>query len=108
MSNPDNQRIVLNNLQKIWKIGARCEIQLDQESVSSKHAALKFNEKFKLWEIYDCKSTFGTRINDRRIFPNIKYRINENDKIQFGFCTRIFSVQSEFSDPTIMVTISQH
>ncbi len=64
-----------------------CDIQIDDQSVSSKHARIvsendPFMDNIKNYYIEDLKSTNGTRLNNDVIS---KEKLSEGDVIKIGF-----------------------
>jgi pSer/pThr/pTyr-binding forkhead associated (FHA) protein len=64
-----------------------CDIQIDDQSVSSKHARIvaesdPFLDGNKLFFIEDLKSTNGTELNGK---PVVKEKLNDGDSLKIGF-----------------------
>jgi len=65
-----------------------CEIRIEHPTVSNRHAMLNLVSNTEMW-LTDLKSRFGTMINERSVFPDIKTPIKTNDNITFGLA-RVF------------------
>jgi len=64
-----------------------CDIQIDDQSVSSKHARIvtepdPFLDRNKLVFIEDLRSTNGTELNGH---PVVKEKLNDGDTLKIGF-----------------------
>lgn len=64
-----------------------CDIQIDDQSVSSKHARIvtepdPFLDRNKLIFIEDLRSTNGTELNGK---PVVKEKLNDGDTLKIGF-----------------------
>ncbi len=64
-----------------------CDIQIDDQSVSSKHARIvtepdPFLDNNKLIFIEDLRSTNGTELNGK---PVVKEKLNDGDSLKIGF-----------------------
>jgi len=64
-----------------------CDIQIDDQSVSSKHARIvtepdPFLDDTKVFFIEDLKSTNGTKLNGQ---PVVKEKLNDGDLLTIGF-----------------------
>jgi len=64
-----------------------CDIQIDDQSVSSKHARIVLEEDPYLTDnriayLEDLKSTNGTQLNDKKIK---REKLSEGDKVKIGF-----------------------
>ena len=69
----------------IGRDGSRCQVVLDDSTVSSEHAAIVFERgRFVL---YDLASTNGTHINDQRIQRQMLY---DGDEIRLGSKVLVF------------------
>ncbi|MCX7943477.1 MAG: FHA domain-containing protein [Deltaproteobacteria bacterium] len=60
-----------------------CDIQIDHPTVSERHAVINVVSSTEIW-LTDLKSRFGTQLNDREVFPDIKTPVRLNDNINFG------------------------
>ena len=69
----------------IGRDGSRCQVVLDDSTVSSEHAAIVFEQgRFVL---YDLASTNGTYLNDQRIQRQMLY---DGDEIRLGNKVLVF------------------
>jgi len=60
-----------------------CEVHIPHSTVSERHATLNLISSTEMW-LTDLKSQFGTMINERAIFPDIKTPVRINDNVTFG------------------------
>lgn len=60
-----------------------CEICINYPTVSERHALFNIVSSTEIW-LTDLKSKFGTQVNERSIFPDIKTPVKLNDNINFG------------------------
>ena len=77
---------------KYFLFGRKKEISnysLKDSTISRKHSLLCFNS-LKQTFLIDLNSTYGTFINTQQIPPMIPFLLQNNDKIQFGQCLKIF------------------
>jgi|GEM_PF-1680932 len=72
------------NLQQVY-IGSHndCDIIIEHPTVSEQHSVINFVSSTEIW-ITDLRSRFGTMLNDRNIFPDIKTPLKIGDNITFG------------------------
>ena len=73
-------------LDELFTIGRSksLNLSLKEETVSSKHCRLRFDEDEK-WYITDLNSTNYTYLDDVKIEPNQEYAVTEGDYIQIAF-----------------------
>lgn len=82
--------ITLNNCEYLL-IGRKkelCNIYLEHQSISRKHAIIFFGDVNNSTYIIDLNSSHGTFINGKKIDSNISILLNLEDVIQFGQSTR--------------------
>ena len=60
-----------------------CELQIEHPTVSERHAMINIVSSSEIW-LTDLKSRFGTLLNERSIFPDIKTPVKMNDNITLG------------------------
>ncbi len=60
-----------------------CDICIEHPTVSERHAVFNIVSSTEIW-LTDLKSKFGTQLNERNIFPDIKTPVKMNDNINFG------------------------
>ncbi len=73
------------NIHRQVSIGSspQCEVHIEHSTVSERHAVINIESNTEIW-LTDLKSRFGTILNDRIIFPDIKTPIKINDCVTFG------------------------
>lgn len=74
-----------------------CDIVLQHQSISRKHAVLQFDKQGRLF-IQDFQSTYGTRVNKRRINCNTFERLRVGDIVVFGESTRLYCITGPVTD----------
>ena len=60
-----------------------CDITLDHDGVSRKHAELSWNATSQRWEVED-QSRNGTLLNGRFLARGEPHRLRQGDRLQFG------------------------
>lgn len=60
-----------------------CELKIDDSTVSERHAVINIESSTEIW-LTDLRSRYGTMLNERSIFPDIKTPVKLNDSITFG------------------------
>lgn len=85
-----------------------CDIQIDDQSVSSKHARLvveadPYLDGSTSTYLEDLRSTNGTELNGRKIS---RERLNDNDLIKIGFNSfrYVSNEKSQLEDTAVIVT----
>ena len=83
----DGFELAISSLPAIIGRAANCDIQLDDESVSSRHARLEYDRALACITIEDLGSANGTQVNGR---PTRKNILHHNDQLTFGAVTVTF------------------
>ena len=90
--------------EKLVKIGRAegCDIVLKSPSLSREHAQLQLDPEGRTC-LLDLQSTFGTRVNGKRILPGVLVQIQPGDTIQLSSEIFMF-LESEGDDTTTTTT----
>jgi len=69
-----------------------CDVVLDHESISRKHAAIVHHTSGKLYLI-DLQAGHGTFVDDKKVKPHTPMSLKEGTAIQFGGSTRVYTIK---------------
>jgi two-component system, cell cycle response regulator len=73
------RRVPLNQTKFIIGRSSTCDLQIDQDGVSRKHAEIAYSRG--RYYVYDLRSTNGVRLNDQRV---TEQPLSDGDRIQIG------------------------
>ncbi|KMT20061.1 hypothetical protein BVRB_1g000800 [Beta vulgaris subsp. vulgaris] len=70
-----------------------CDIRLEHPSISRFHLRIHSKPSSNYLSLTDLSSVHGTWVSGKRIEPNIRTRINENDTLRIGGSSRVYKLQ---------------
>lgn len=62
---------------------AKCDVEIDEESVDPLHARITYDEQEQAYWVRDLQSTHGSYVNDR-LLDGTRCRLKHNDRLRFG------------------------
>ena len=74
-----------------------CEFILENPTISRYHSCVYFSHEMEV-ALIDLNSTHGTLLNKEKLEPLIEYKLQKQDKIQFGTSERIYTIEIDWSE----------